>query len=180
LLKALIPRIKKAKILGVEFEITEELKKASEKSKVPKLISNTEESSLVNRIEFVKSNKIVLKALWVDDNPSNNYIETKILEEIGIKITTVTTSEEALRLLQFNNFHLILSDILRYNDESQGKRFIIELNEIYKIQLPTIFYTSFDDKSQGTPPYAFAICDQPVDLVSYCLDIMERNIKNYR
>lgn len=178
LIKTLIPKITKAKFLGFEVELKEELKKATEKAKNPKFLSHTEETSLMKRIEFVRANKIILKAIWIDDYPFNNRSESIILEEIGIRITSAATSEEASRLIQFNNYQLILSDIFRGNDPEEGIKFIKRLNEENNIVIPTILYTGYVEKWRGTPAYAFGICDSPSDLINYCLDIMERNIKN--
>ena len=174
----LITKISKVKLSWFEVEfIREELKKASEKNKPGSLPTRGEQVSLFKRSEFVKANKVVLNALWIDDFPSNNISESRILEEIGLKITIVPSSEEALVFIQTNRYDLILSDIKRNGDEIQGISFLKTLVEVHRIDIPTIFYTGSVIREKGVPPYAFAIASMPIELIHYCLDIMERNTK---
>lgn len=172
----LISKISKVKLPWFEVEfIREELKKASEKTKPGNIPTWGEQVSLFKRAEFVKANKVVLNALWIDDFPSNNISESRILEEIGLKITFVPSSEEALIFIQANRYDLILSDIERNGDNLQGISFLKTLVELYRIDIPTIFYTNSEKQKQGVPLHAFAIASMPIELIHFCLDIMERN-----
>jgi len=174
----IITKISKVKLPWFEVEfIREELKKASEKTKPRNLPTRGEQISLLKRAEFVKANKVVLNALWIDDFPSNNISESRILEEIGLKITFVPSSEEALILIQTNRYDLILSDIDRNGDKLQGISFLKTLVEVHRFDIPTIFYTSENKQIEGVPIHAFAIASRPIELIHYCLDIMERNTK---
>ncbi len=178
-IRKLISRISKVKLPGVTIEIIRDELMKTEKIKIGSLPTREEQVSLIKRVEFVKSNLVVLKVLWIDNRPSNNISESRILEEIGLKVTFVPSSEEALNFIQANNFDLIISDITRNDVELEGISFLKTLVEYHHNNIPTIFYTSFDksDKKNGVPPYAFAITSKPIELIHYCLDIMERNAK---
>jgi DNA-binding response OmpR family regulator len=53
-----------------------------------------------------------MKILIVDDDPFSVNVAQRILSESGFQILTAGTVDEAIELLQFNDFDLVLSDIL--------------------------------------------------------------------
>lgn len=60
------------------------------------------------------------KILWVDDNPTNNINEHLALQALGITITKVLSTEEALLELSKNSFDVIVSDMGRLDDPQAG------------------------------------------------------------
>jgi CheY-like chemotaxis protein len=58
------------------------------------------------------------RLLWVDDDPSNNIYERGALEEKGVRITTSTSTEDALERIESHDFDVIISDMGR----SEGRR----------------------------------------------------------
>jgi len=112
-------------------------------------------------------------AIWIDDNPSNNYYESKILKAIGVDIEIAKSSMDALSLLKKNQYNLILSDVGRNDNKNEGYEFHLKLIK-EKIDIPLIFYTGFVDRSKGAPPYAFGIAYLPNELLHLFADVVQR------
>jgi CheY-like chemotaxis protein len=51
--------------------------------------------------------------LWVDDIPDNNRFERKALEAVGLRFVLSTSTEDALKVIDEQNFDLIISDMGR-------------------------------------------------------------------
>ena len=60
------------------------------------------------------------RLLWVDDNPSNNVYERRALEEKGIRVTTSTSTEDALDRIATSEFDVIISDMGRPEGDRAG------------------------------------------------------------
>jgi CheY-like chemotaxis protein len=58
--------------------------------------------------------------LWVDDNPDNNRSERKALEAVGLRFVLSTSTEDALKVIDEQNFDLIISDMGRPSDRNAG------------------------------------------------------------
>ncbi len=59
------------------------------------------------------------KVLWVDDNPANNRALVDFLEYMGVSVTIVRSTPEALREIEARSFHAVVSDYNRPDDPSQ-------------------------------------------------------------
>lgn len=140
------------------------------------LLTEEEKGIIFSRMSFIKTKKASFKTLWIDDRPNSNRREKNILSTINIEITNALSSEEALQRIQEQPFDLILSDIDRAKNKSEGIDFLLELVKDFNIQKlpPTIFYVGYLDKSKGTPPYAFGITNNPNELVHLVFDVIER------
>jgi CheY-like chemotaxis protein len=105
--------------------------------------------------------------LWVDDKPSNNRNEVRMLSAFGTRITFACTTNEAVQAFeraaeQSQPFHLILSDINRAPPESErdaGLRMISRLRE-QKVFLPVILYVARLDAEAGIPAGVFGITNR--------------------
>jgi CheY-like chemotaxis protein len=119
--------------------------------------------------------------LWVDDKPSNNRNEARMLSAYGALITFACTTDEALGALdrateQSLPFHLILSDINRAPPESErdaGLRMIPRLRE-QKVSLPVILYVARLNTKAGVPGGVFGITNRPDQLLQLVLDALAR------
>jgi CheY-like chemotaxis protein len=119
--------------------------------------------------------------LWVDDHPSNNRYEARMLRSFGAIITFACTTDEASEALrqageQRNPFHTILSDIARdlpAHDPTAGLAMIDRFRG-ENFTLPIIFYIGNLDLTAGVPAGAFAICNRPDELLLYTLDSLAR------
>ena len=58
--------------------------------------------------------------LWVDDTPTNNRFERKALETVGLRFELSTSTEDALKKIDEQDFDLIISDMGRRPDRYAG------------------------------------------------------------
>lgn len=139
--------------------------------------------STIQRILFVKKHDIKINILWIDDQYNKIYKGIERYKKLfGIDIKTVGSSNEASKLIDNNQYDLIISDIKRdaqtgNEEEEEGFVFLKALIEKKKKNIPTIFYTGHYDYSKGIPAYAFGVACTPYSLLLLVLDILERNIK---
>ncbi len=119
--------------------------------------------------------------LWVDDRPSNNRNEARMLRSFGALVTFAVTTEEALRALgiaaqQHQPFDLILSDISRdlpVHDPTAGLTMLPRLREA-GFQQPVIFYVGRPEPAAGVPAGAFGLTHRPDQLLQLTIDALSR------
>jgi CheY-like chemotaxis protein len=117
--------------------------------------------------------------LWVDDRPSNNRNEARMLRTFGALITFAATTEEALRALgigadQHQPFDIILSDISRdlpTPDPTAGLTMLPRLRDA-GYQQPAIFYVGRPNPTAGVPPGAFGVTIRPDQLLQLTIDAL--------
>lgn len=134
--------------------------------------------------------------LWVDDQPSNNRNEARMLRSFGAVITFAASTAEALEAMkdskeQGQPFHLIISDMRRdYADplplteeagiepevRQNSSAGIEMLNEFLAngVVLPVIFYVGHLDPGGQVPAHAFGITNRPDQLLQLTLDALAR------
>ncbi len=82
------------------------------------------------------------QVLWVDDKPQTNESFQKTLkEQLDIEFVNVSSTEEALQILNRRSFHLIISDTKRLDDVRAG----IKMMQIFvekQIGIPVMFSTT--------------------------------------
>lgn len=113
------------------------------------------------------------RVLWVDDHPEGNINERAILESLKIRVDEVLTTEQALSNIAQQKYDVVISDMRRGENPTEGLRFLQEMRRLGRLR-PTIFYMRNLDREKGTPPYAFAVTNRPDHLIHYVFDIMER------
>ena len=119
--------------------------------------------------------------LWVDDCPSNNRNEARMLRSFGCLITFAATTEEAMRALkqgqeQARPFHLILSDISRQlptQDPISGLSMLARM-QANGIMQPLIFYIGQPKPGATIPAGAFGLTHRPDQLLKLVVDAMVR------
>jgi CheY-like chemotaxis protein len=119
--------------------------------------------------------------LWVDDHPSNNRNETRMLRTFGALVTFAATTDEALHALrtgaeQHQPFDIILSDISRdlpQADPKAGLSMLLPLRESGFHQ-PVIFYIGRPEPSAGVPAGAFGLTNRPDQLLQLVVDALSR------
>lgn len=79
--------------------------------------------------------------LWVDDNPRNNTYQQAALEELGIRFTISTSTEDALKKVQSEKYDAIISDMGRPPDQRAGYTLLEKLHEM-NIKTPFIIYVA--------------------------------------
>ena len=119
--------------------------------------------------------------LWVDDCPSNNRNEARMLRSFGVMITFACTTEEALTALrdgdaQKQPFHMIISDIDRNYPTPNPRAGLDMLPRLAAAggRQPVVFYVGRLDPHAGVPPGAFGITDRPDELLNLMVDALAR------
>jgi len=119
--------------------------------------------------------------LWVDDVPSNNRNEARMLRSFGAMITFACTTEEAIDAIkvaveQHRPFHMALSDISRNLpalDPEAGVK-MLERFANDRIPLPVVFYIGTKKPGAPTPNGAFGLTNRPDELLQLTLDALAR------
>jgi CheY-like chemotaxis protein len=119
--------------------------------------------------------------LWVDDHPSNNRNEARMLRSFGALVTFAAATDEALRALQtadeqHQTFDLILSDISRdlpATDPTGGLTMLPRLRDAGFHQ-PVIYYVGRPNPNAGVPPGAFGVTNRPDQLLQLVIDALSR------
>jgi len=156
-----------------EYDKAEKELDESVKEKTNIYLPTEIKDALFERMTYIKGKNLKIQAIWIDDFPSNNIYESKILNSIGLEIDYARSSEEGYRMIEEKDYAIILSDIGRDGYSDEGLRFHKRLLD-ENIDIPLIFYVGFVDRSKGVPPYAFGIADLPNQLIHLVMDIMER------
>jgi CheY-like chemotaxis protein len=115
--------------------------------------------------------------LWVDDLPSNNRNESRMLRNFGSHITFACSTDEALAAIRAGNeegkpFDLVISDIARPPDNRAGLK-TLEAFRAKGILLPFIFYIG-QTPEDGVPEGAFGVTNRPDLLLTMVGDALAR------
>jgi CheY-like chemotaxis protein len=153
--------------------------------KNPKWAAHASEQDRQNALEKAKANRKVFEGaeiLWVDDQPSNNRNESRMLRSFGALITFACTTDEARDAIKSANtqaqpFDIVLSDISRDAVPPPNARAGLEMLDTFRaegITLPVIFYVGEPKPEAGTPAGAFGITHRPDILLTLVGDALER------
>jgi CheY-like chemotaxis protein len=119
--------------------------------------------------------------LWVDDRPSNNRNESRMLRSFGALITFACTTDEALGAIKDANtesrpFDLVLSDISRDIPEPNPRAGLSMLTTFRNqgIVLPVIFYIGNFNSDAGVPAGAFGVTNRPDVLLTLVGEALTR------
>ncbi len=167
----LIPRMTGFMALGVEVRfIKRELYRAAEEIAVG---SEKDRDQVARRAQRIKSIIEGARILLVNDIPSQMRYVISILESLGMTVRVVTSTKEALSVMERTSFDLVLSDMRRGDIPDEGQQF---LSETLKrgIQRPTIFSVYQFEPERGVPPYAFGITNRVDEMLNLIFDVLER------
>jgi CheY-like chemotaxis protein len=114
------------------------------------------------------------RLLWVHDSSANNINEMHMLRSFGIEIVSAWSTSEAISELSEQRFDLVVSDMERDGDSSQGLR-LLELMRGKGDSPELIFYVGEVDTTRGKLSGSFGIADRPDDLFHLFMDSLERN-----
>jgi CheY-like chemotaxis protein len=81
------------------------------------------------------------RILWVDEHPENNDYPREILEQQGVRCTSVLSTEDAEEMLKDNSFDLIISDMGRGYNRSAGLD-LVKSESVRKSKIPVIIFAS--------------------------------------
>jgi CheY-like chemotaxis protein len=136
-------------------------------------LSGGQKDALFARMAYVKERKMPFRIIWVHDYPDSNTSESRLIAALDVESVYAKTSDEAIDLLQKEEFDLIISDIDRAGNKHEGLDFLKRL-VILGIRKPFIFYIAKFDDTRGTPPYCFGITNRPNELLHLVMDVMAR------
>lgn len=114
--------------------------------------------------------------LWVDDKPSNNRNEARMLRSFGALITFAATTDEAIEVLTAmppqRRFDLVISDISRDLPTLMPDAGVTMLKSFVakRIRVSVIFYVGVCDPTKPTPGHAAGITNRPDQLLHLVID----------
>jgi CheY-like chemotaxis protein len=119
--------------------------------------------------------------LWVDDCPSNNRNEARMLQAFGVQLTFACSTREALEALSYGRdekqpYHMIISDIARGEGEAL-KRAGLDMIPTLRAEgfdQPVVFYVGSVNADLGTPRGAFGVTHRPDELLNLTIDVLSR------
>ena len=125
---------KKYKSQGIYFTVEDENALASKFRENLELYFDS-----IVRGAQLKHDKKNLEILWVDDRPENNVYERKALEKYGISFHIALSTEQALRIMETNDFSLIISDMGRKEGKDEGYVLLDKVRKTNK-SIPFLIY----------------------------------------
>lgn len=168
-LQALLSRIHKVGVAGVEVEFKEVLQQALDQrgQSLPAVDLGRASRRLSREAALTKGARI----LWVDDAPANNQIEADLFEAAGARVDPTISNSAAKVALDRITYDLVISDISRPGDDKAGLTLADDLAAVASAPA-VILYVGHARKP--TPGSAFAITDRPDELVHFVLDALAR------
>jgi len=113
------------------------------------------------------------RVLLVNDIPQEVSYVIEILRDIGLDVQIETSSDDALRAVSKETYHVIISDMMRGAIEDEGIRFLKRMRE-KEIPSPVIFTVGRFNPDLGTPPFAFGITNRVDECLNLVFDALER------
>jgi len=170
----LFTRLTKFKALGLEAEFAAKpLERAIEAQEVQLQVSIGDRKSVLKRLAWVAPLLRDMRLLWVDDQPANNRNERALLEDLGVRVTTATTSAEAEKALRELDFTVVITDLKREGNPAEGIEFAARTWQA-RIYRWTIAYTGTPQAGLPVPPHLFGITNRPDHLLHLICDVAER------
>jgi CheY-like chemotaxis protein len=111
--------------------------------------------------------------LWVDDHPENNVNERRMFRQLHVDIDTVTSNDVALMALEAAKYDLLLTDIGRDNETSNGLD-LLRMVHSRGMEIPIVIYVGSFRPEMGVPGYAFGVAHRPDQLLHLTLDVLDR------
>lgn len=111
--------------------------------------------------------------LWVDDHPENNLNERRMFRQLRVDVDTAQSTTEALEVLKNGRFDLVISDMARGSEATDGLKFLKQFRQTNETT-PVIFYVGVFEPQKGVPAQAFGITNRPDELLHLTLDALER------
>jgi CheY-like chemotaxis protein len=151
-------------------KVKEGLEKIPARESVSSEVGRSQVARRAARIENIIRDASVL---LVNDNPGEMWHVVNILSSLGIKLQVENCSEDALRALANDYYHVVISDMQRGTVEDEGIKFLKKMRD-QGILVPVIFTVGRFNPERGTPPFAFGITNKVDECLNLLFDALER------
>ena len=169
--KLLIPNVGGVELLGLKvslIDVRNWAEKANQDRKIN--VTDSELKAALDRAAATPESYQGCSVLWVDDVPENNVWERRALIALGCKLTVAISNSEALDLLRRNEFDVIISDLLRANEEKPQE--VVAVAAKGGSPPAVIYYVANLDP---TPlPNGVGATTRPDELINLITDVFER------
>jgi CheY-like chemotaxis protein len=108
------------------------------------------------------------RILWVDGAPQNNVYERQTFEALGIDVVPITSTDQAVRLLEAQTFDVIISN-MRRGDDDQAAYTLLEKLPDRNRSTPFIVYSSSnkpEHKQMARERGALGATNSPTELLA--------------
>lgn len=153
---------------GFEIELKDEIADAARAKNVN--LSAHLQDQLARRAERLLPIISGTRVLWIDDVPTNNSNEIRLLNRLGVSIDLATNDTEAQRMLAQSVYDFVISDMKRGTDAEAGMNFLPQVTRAM-LEPPLIFYVGQD---RDVPRGAFGLTTRPDALLHLIMDALER------
>jgi CheY-like chemotaxis protein len=171
---AMTGRIRTFKGFGIEFSLVEEAFGEALRKRGVNLAGLDREATLA-RLKENQDRLAGAEILWLDDNPSDNRNEARVLQFSGAAITSAVSVKEAVKAIEVGAgttpFDFILSDVTRENDPETGTAILDWLPKLESVH-DVIFYVGHAEP--GVPVGALGITDRPDELLRLVVNALAR------
>ncbi|MFH8492118.1 response regulator [Streptomyces longisporoflavus] len=172
IIHSLVPRVTALRALGVEVEMAAHiLDRVAEHSDTP--VTPTMRRGVLGRLEHAADTLRGGRILWVDDHPENNGALISLFRSMDMVVDTARSTDEGLVALGHGSYDVVLSDIDRDGDPQAGISMLREL-EARNVDLPVLVHAHHFNPELGVDRRIFAATNNPVKIVHYVIDLMER------
>lgn len=153
---------------GFEIDLKGDLTQAAEAKNIDLPFQSKDQiSRRVQRLYPLFSSS---RFLWIDDNPTGNVNEIRLLQRLGVMVDLALDDVEARRKLATAIYDVVVSDMRRGQDPKAGVKLIPDISSAVLTPI-LIFYVG---KSQPTPEGAFGLAVRPDELLNLMMDALER------
>ncbi|MDD9962632.1 MAG: hypothetical protein OXU70_11125 [Gammaproteobacteria bacterium] len=163
-----LSRVKGVEFGGVRIDIESAVESAAAAQDVE--VSRRASRAVAERLRRAQGRVAAMRLLWIDDDPTGNAEEMRILKGLGATIDLARSNKDARERLAVAVYDIVLSDIKRGEQGDEGIRFLPEALDAL-LSPPVIFYVA---ESKGTPNGAFGIATRPDELMHLIVDALER------
>ncbi|GAB3010191.1 hypothetical protein GCM10023080_090650 [Streptomyces pseudoechinosporeus] len=172
IIHSLVPRVTALRALGVEVEMAGQLlDQVAEDSDTP--VTPTRRRGVLSRLEHAADTLRGGRILWIDDHPEHNGALISLFRSMDMVVDTARSTDEGLVALRHGSYDVILSDIDRDGDPQAGIRMLRELED-RNVDLPVVVHSHNFNPELGVDRRIFAATNNPVEIVHYLIDLMER------
>jgi CheY-like chemotaxis protein len=117
------------------------------------------------------------KILWVDDTPANNSYEIDAFNTLGISVTQVKSTSEALIEFPNENYDVVISDFRRDADPDDEYGLLLKLQNM-KSQVKYIIYSASvtaEYEQEAIEKGAFGETNRPRQLFELVINALQQN-----